>query len=123
MAYPTLTKSGAPTVTFSRGPTFPSEHVWTPRQIVGISEAGQVRVATLSVPDEMLPVKFERLPQADIEAFLAFGNHVNVNWAAHTVTWTDVDSVAWTVRILHFLSTQVAYRLHDLQVDFRKEIA
>lgn len=125
MAYPILSKTGVPTVTFPRGPGFPSDLLFTPRQIVTTSEAGQVRVATLSVAEQTLTVIFKGLPESTITALLTFLQHALVNWAAHTVTYTDVDGVAWTVRVINtsFARSQVTAGLYDATLQLRKELA
>lgn len=125
MSYPTLTKGGVTTVTFSRGNTFPADTTYHPRQSIGIAEAGQVRVSTLSDPEIFMPVQFEALPEADINALLAFLQDPLVNWAAFSVTYTDTDGDAWTVRIVDttFTRSQVASGLYNVKLLFRRELA
>lgn len=124
MAYPTFSKTGMTTLTFARGQVFPDEYLFNPGQLIGYSEAGQVRVATLSDPEEIVPLLFERLPQSDVDTLVAWLRNPLINWAANTFTYTDTTSVAMTVRMVDrsFVRQQVASGLYDVRLTLRKEL-
>jgi len=98
MPYPTFSKEGIGTLTFSRGNVWPDRHLYQPRQVVARSEAGQTRVATLSDPDETFPLVFERLPLADYTALRQWFADPRINWQATSFTYTDTAGVATVVR-------------------------
>jgi hypothetical protein len=98
LTYPTFTKTGMTTLVFSRGNVYPDRHIYQPRQLVIRSEAGQTRVATLSNPDEMFPLVFERLPLEDYTALRAWFSDARINWQAVSFTYTDTAGVATVVR-------------------------
>ena len=125
MPFPTFSKSGVTTVTFSRGDVFPDVHDYEPVQVIGVSYAGTRRVATLRAPDEFFDLVFERLPLADYNALLAFFSNALVNWSASSFTYTDTASVATTVRYLggRFSFPQVASGLYSGRIPLVKEVA
>lgn len=98
MAYPQFSKAGMATLVLSRGNVYPDRHAYTPRQLVARSEAGQTRVATLSEPDELFPLVFERLPLVDYNALRAWLADPRINWQASSFTYTDTAGVATVVR-------------------------
>lgn len=112
MALPSLSKAGATTVTFSRGYSWPRPTPGDERQLVGVSEGKQVRVATLSVPEEFIVLDFANqtaLPAADYTNLSTFLRNTLVNFRAFTFTFTDTDGTTFTVRywggLLDFVQT------------------
>lgn len=107
MANPTFSRSGVPTMTFSRGDAFPRPLEGDEGQLVAESEAGTVRVATMHGVVEFFTLNFNgptRLPTADYDAMRVFLLDPIVNLRANTFTWTDTDSTARTVRYWDGLS-------------------
>lgn len=100
MALPTFSKSLVPTVTLSRGSTFPSSRPLVINQVTGVSDNNTIRVFSLGPPRETLELQFEQLTTADIENLKDFFNDSLVNWGLNTFTYTDEDGVAHVVRIL-----------------------
>jgi hypothetical protein len=125
MAYPQFSAPSMTTLVFSRGNVFPVQHVYVPRQRIGYSEGGMVKVASLGLADERFPLRFERLPLADYTALVAWFQHALINWAEHTFTYTDVASVATTVRYIDdtFDMPEIAYQLYSVNLLLRKELA
>lgn len=125
MAFPSLSKSGATTVTFSRGNIFPSVHDYEPIQVIGVSYAGTRRVADLRDPDEYFDLVFDRLPLADYTALLAFFGHINVHWSASSITYTDSAGTATVVRYLggRFTFPEVASGFYSGRIPLVKEVA
>lgn len=123
MAFPSFSKSGVTTFTFSRGDTFPHVRRVVPRQRVGISEAGSVHVATLSPPEYEHVLTFEGLSATDYTALQAFLTDPLINWAAFSFTLTDVDSATYTVRYLGGLDMpQVSAGRYNVTIRLREEI-
>lgn len=125
MPYPTFTKTGMTTLTFSRGDVFPRQHIYQPRQRIGRSYAGTYQVATLGDPDERLPLVFVRLPQADYTALVAWFQHALINWAANSFTYTNSASVITVVRYLagSLDMPEVSNGLYSVTLDLTKELS
>ena len=125
MAFPSLSKTGATTVTFSRGNVYPIVHDYEPIQVIGVSYAGTRRVADLRDPDEYFDVVFDGIPTADYTAMLTFFSDTHVRWSANSITFTDVNSVATIVRYLggRFSFPQIASGLHAGRLPFIREVA
>ena len=101
MALPSFSKSGVTTMTFSRGDAWPRRTPGDERQLVGVSEGKQVRVATLSVPEEFIVLDFAgqtALPSADYANLSVFLRNALINFRATSFTFTDTDASARTVR-------------------------
>lgn len=98
MPYPSLSKSGMTTLTFSRGNLFPTSYTEDFSQVIAESESGLVRVATLRPPIVFHGLHFERLPLADFTALKAWLRNSLIRGRANTFTYTDTASVAKTVR-------------------------
>jgi len=128
MPYPTFSKTGLTTLTFSRGALFPQRRPTHYRQRRGVSEAGTVRVATLSPPVQELVLHFERLPAADFALLDAWLAAALVNGSAQTFTYTDSTSTAYTVRWWPsdaestFDMVQVAAGLYNVDLPLRVEL-
>lgn len=98
MPYPTFSKSGMTTLTFSRGNLFPVPYTDTYGQSVRESESRLVRVATVSPPVTFHSLHFERLPLADFTNLNAWLRHSLIRGSAYTFTYTDTAGTAYTVR-------------------------
>jgi len=101
MALPSLSKSGVTTMTFSRGDAYPRPQLGDDGQLIGESEAGTIRIATLRAPVEFITLNFAgqtRIPTADYVALKAFLQDPLINFRANTFTFTDVDASTATVR-------------------------
>ena len=101
MALPSFSKALVPTMTFSRGDAWPRRTPGDERQLVGVSEGKQVRVATLSAPEEFITLDFAAqtaLPSADYTNLSAFLKNTLINFRANSFTFTDTDSSIKTVR-------------------------
>lgn len=123
MAFPSFSKSGVTTFTFSRGDVYPHRRTVVPRQRLGIAEAGTVQVATLSAPEYQHVLTFEGLSASDYSALLTFLTDPLVNWAANSFTYTDVDSATYTVRYIGGLEMpQVSSGRFSATLTLREEI-
>lgn len=124
MAFPSFSKSGVTTLTFSRGNVWPSVHDYAPQQVIGVSYAGTRRVAVIRDPEETFDLNFERLPTADYTALLAFFSDPLIDWSRYSFTYTDTASVATPVRysggVLSF--PQVAPSLYSGRIPLIKEV-
>ena len=101
MALPSFSKSAGPSFTFSRADGFPRLQPRDSGQLVGESEGGQVRVATLRDDIEFIPLIFAgqtRLPAADYTGLLTFLLDSRIDRKANTFTFTDSDGSTATVR-------------------------
>lgn len=124
MPLPTYAKTGVTTLTWSKGESFPYTHIRRPRQVVGVSESGAVRVSTLSVPEHFILVTFVRVPLADYNAAIAFFEDALIDWKANTWTYTNSSSEAFTVRLWddNLESPEVVDQLYTLRNLLRIEI-
>lgn len=100
MAFPSLSVSGGPSVTFSRGDIYPSRKPIQARQRIGKSHAGAIHVATLSPPEYLHSLTFVGLPTTDRTNLLAFLLDDDVNWAEGTFVYTDVAGATYNVNYL-----------------------
>lgn len=100
MAFPQFSKVGVTTFVFSRGDLFPTRKPIQARQRIGKSHAGEIHVATLSPPEYLHLLTFTGLSTTDRTNLLAFLLDDDVNWAEGSFTYTDVNSVTYTVRYL-----------------------
>jgi hypothetical protein len=126
MAYPQFSKATLTTLVFSRGPVFPVTQREVFNQIRRESDAGTVRVATLGSVVTFLDLHFVALPLADYTALGTWVRHALINGSAQTFTYTDVRSVAYTVRwwndnFVH-QTTEGSYLLYDLSMTLRVEL-
>lgn len=123
MPLPQFSKAGMTTLVFTRGDSFPSSTQLIPRQLVERSEGGQTRVATLSDPDEVFVVMFERLSSTDATALRAWFSHTLINWQAESFTYTDVRGVATLVRFVGgtFEMPEVTSERYNVTLTLRKE--
>jgi hypothetical protein len=123
MAYPQLSRAGLTTVVVPRGPSYPSRAAPTPRQSVSYSEAGQARTVTFSDPEQFIPLAWERLPTAIADTLVAWFEDPLINWSAGSFIYTDVQSVAATVRLVlgSFVAEPVAAGLSKVSFTLRVE--
>lgn len=128
MALMTFAKSGVTTVTLSRGDTFPRTFETDDGQIVDQSEGGAVWVATIRQPITILSLGWTgqtSLPEADYLALVAFFEHANVQLRAHTITFTDWDATASTVRYWEglYAFSRTAFGLRQGTLKLRRELS
>jgi len=118
-----FSKTGLTSFVFSRGHLYPVRAPEQYRQLVAQSDAGVLRVATLSPPEQMLPLKFERLTATDISNLRAWLHDPLIRGRAQTFTFTNVDDVAYEVRYWSetFDPQQVAFGLYNVEVLLRVE--
>lgn len=91
------------TVTFSNPPynctiranIYPERRQEPPRQKVGMSEGGAIKVALLGDPDDIQPLSFARLSVAHYTALRTFIQD-GVNYSEEPFTFTDAHSVDHT---------------------------
>lgn len=100
MAFPSFSKTGVTTMTFSRGDIFPTRKPVQARQRIGKSESGQIQVATLSLPEYLHLLTFTGLATSDYTNLLTFLTDDDINFAENTFTYTDVNGSTYTVRYL-----------------------
>jgi hypothetical protein len=100
MPFPIFTKAGATgsPLTLPKGRFLPAKDPWKPRQLRGIAGGGQVKIADLGTADHLFEIRINRVSSSDREAIIDFLQHVNVNYAQNSFTFTDEESVAHTVR-------------------------
>jgi hypothetical protein len=74
------------------------------------------------VPDEPFPLAWTVLPDATVTLLLAWFGHALINWSAGSFTYTDVFSVAHTVRLVpgSFVTKPVAAG-HAVDMRLRRE--
>ena len=128
MPLPSFSRTGVTTLTFSRGDAFPRAQEGDERQIVGESEAGTVRIATLSDPVEWIVLDFAQrtlLPNADYVNLGVFLKNSLINFKANTFTFTDTDGTAYTVRYWtgYYGFTKTSSVLWQGTLTLRKELA
>lgn len=124
MPYPFFSQSGIATLVFSRGSLFPTKREDQFNQIVGVSEAGLIRVATLSPPVMMETLHFERLPVADYVALRAWVRHPLVRGKAFPFTYTNEGGISALVRWWSdtFSMPEVASGLYTVDIVLRHEV-
>lgn len=100
MGFPSFSKQGVTTVTFSQGAITPDVIDEGPRQVINEAENGEQSVYTLSGAALTHLLAFQDLSSADHDALLAFLRNPLIDYAGETFTYTDTDSVAHTVRYI-----------------------
>lgn len=123
MAYTTFSKTGVTPWVAARTNLFPVPVVESFGQIVGQSEAGTIRVATLRPPITMLPLHFELEPEGNVAALRAFFHDALIHGQAYTFTYTDTGGTSYTVRLQQgsFTVTQTAPGLYTIDLVLRVE--
>lgn len=123
MALPIFSVSGGSSVTLSRGPVFALDDLTAPRQRIGRSTNGTIKVASLGDPEQELVLQFDGLDATDKTNMLAFLAASDVNYAENAVTYTDTDSVDTTVRLIDsvFTFSQTAPGRYQLSLRLRVE--
>ena len=101
MATLIFSKSGAPTVTFSRGRIFPIAEPININQRRNETESMRTKVISYGSQSNFIRVALDGLPKADYDeanGLRTFLEDPSVNWSANTFTMTDETGVARTVR-------------------------
>ena len=98
MSYPSFAKATLTTIIFSRGDIYPSRSPEDFHQVFGVSEGGQVRVWTMTDPEQFLIRVFEGMPTEDRDNYDNWVHNALINGRAGTFTFTDTDGAAYTVR-------------------------
>lgn len=122
MAFPSFSKQGVTTVTFSQGILAPQVIDEGPRQIVNEAEDGSQSVYTLSGPVLTHLLAFQDMPSADHDALLVFLRDDAIDYTGNTFTYTDADSVAHTVRYIDrsLRRTRNASGSYDIAISLRE---
>jgi hypothetical protein len=123
MSLPMFSKDGLTTLVFSRGHLYPVRQPETFRQLVAQSDAGTIRVATLSPPEQMLTLKFERLTATDVSNLRVWLHDPLIRGRASTFTFTDVDDTSYEVRFWQdqLDVQQVSFGLYNVELTLRVE--
>jgi len=99
MPLPTFSKSGVTTYTFTKAPFLPHKRPIKQHQNVGVSGGNQVKVTNKGAATQEIEIVLNRISAADRDLLLAFIQDTGINYALNTFTYTDFDSVAYTVRL------------------------
>lgn len=98
--FPTFSKTGVPTFTFSSESVFPFRRSRFPNQIVGVSDTNTIRVASLGTPRFLYQVQWLQLEAIDITGLDAFFSNPLINDGLFSFTWTDELGINRTVQWL-----------------------
>lgn len=122
MAFPSFSKQGVTTITFSQGTLAPSVIDEAPRQIVNEAEDGSQSVYTLSGTILTHTLQFQDLPGTDHDNLRAFLRDSAINYSSSTFTYTDSDSVPHTVRYVtsNLQRARNATGTYDLSITLRE---
>ena len=123
MSAPQFQKSGMTTLTFSRTYILPVHHTYRPRQRVGRSESGIVKVVTFSDPDEQWTLSFRGLTATDYANLLAWFQHPSINWGENSFTFVDHNAASHTVRYLdgEFDMPEIVTGVYEVTLTLLKE--
>lgn len=123
MSLPKFSKTSLPELMFSQGHLYPVRQPETYRQLVAQSDSGTIRVATLSPPEQMLTLKFERLTATDVSNLRVWLHDPLIRGRQETFTFTDVDDTAYTVRFWQDAldAQQVSFGLYNVELTLRVE--
>jgi hypothetical protein len=108
MALPAFSKTNHPlgTLTFSRPYVFPVDEDRAYNQIITYSRGGPaggsraIQVADLGGIEKTLTLTFENLPDTEVDSIRTWLEHSFINLSVNNFTFTDVASVAKTVRFV-----------------------
>jgi hypothetical protein len=123
MSLPTFSKTSLTTLQFSKGHLYPVRQPENFRQLVAQSDSGNLRIATLSPPEQILVLKFERLTATDISTLRAWLHDEAIRGKEGTFTFTDVDGTAYEVRWWDdsYDPQQTSFGLYSLTLTLRVE--
>jgi len=100
MAYPQFVKAGVPTVTLTRGQTWPAQTSIETGQVVALTD-GMLALALKFAPTRpRYTVQLGGLSQSDFDALWAFLWHPLIDGSQQPFTWVDERGVSRTVRWL-----------------------
>jgi hypothetical protein len=123
MPLPTFSKDGLTTIQFSKGHLYPVRAPEQYRQLTAQSDAGVLRIATLSPPEQTFVLKFERLTATDVAALKAWLRDEAIRGRTSTFTFTDVDGTEYTVRWWDTAldAQQTSFGLYSVTITLRNE--
>lgn len=98
MAMPTFSKPGVPTVTLTRGQTWPAQTSIDTGQVIGLTDGLQAVSVKFATRVPRYTVQFPGLSQSDFDALWAFLWHPLVDGSQQPFTWRDERGVSRQVR-------------------------
>jgi len=122
-----FTKVGAANspLTLPKGRFYPVNEPLSPRQIIGKTGGGQVKIADVGDPEQFFPIVINRVSKTFRDNLLAFLADSLVNYSQNTFTFTDEESTAYTVRLWSTRTIDfpaVKGSLYNIRLVLRKEI-
>ena len=100
MPLPMFQKEGVPTVTLTRGQTWPAQTSIDTGQVVALTDGLQALPLKYAAPRFRYTVQLPNLSRADFEALWAFLWHPRIDGAQQPFTWIDELGVSRQVRWL-----------------------
>ena len=100
MALPTFSKPGVPTVTLTRGQTWPAQTSIETGQVVALTDGAAALPLKFALPRTRYTVQLVGISQNDFSALWAFLWHPLVDGSQQPFTWVDEFGVARQVRWL-----------------------
>jgi hypothetical protein len=97
---PSFSKPGVPTVTLTRGQTWPAQTSIETGQVVALTEGTQALAYKFALPRWRYTVQFPGLSQSDFDALWAFLTHPLVDYSQQSFTWVDERGISRQVRWL-----------------------
>jgi hypothetical protein len=100
MALPTFSKPGVPTVTLTRGQSWPAQMSIETGQVIALTDGMQALALQFAAPRARYTVQLTGLSQADFSALWAFLWHPLIDGGQQPFTWVDELGVSRSVRWL-----------------------
>jgi hypothetical protein len=100
MSFPQFVKAGVPTVTLTRGQTWPAQTSIETGQVVALTDGAAALALKFALPRWRYTVQLVGLSQSDFSALWAFLWHPLLDGSQQPFTWVDELGVSRQVRWL-----------------------